>query len=143
MDRKWWTLIVVCTASFMLLLDITIVNVALPKIAADLHASFSQIQWVIDANALTLASALLTAGALADLLGRRLVFAIGLGLFSRATGGAADRRARDPCRLHGAMNELTLVSGVAALVGAALALALVRGRDFVTYPHPPPAAAGA
>jgi EmrB/QacA subfamily drug resistance transporter len=81
-ERKWWTLIVVCTATFMLLLDITIVNVALPRIATDLHASFSQIQWVIDAYALTLASALLTAGALADLLGRRLVFAVGLALFS-------------------------------------------------------------
>src|SRR5436305_938291 len=82
MERKWWTLIVVCVATFMLLLDITIVNVALPKIASDLHASFSDIQWVIDAYALTLASVLLTAGVLADLFGRRLLFAIGLGLFS-------------------------------------------------------------
>jgi EmrB/QacA subfamily drug resistance transporter len=82
MERKWWTLIVVCVATFMLLLDITIVNVALPQIAGQLHASFSEIQWVIDAYALTLASVLLTAGALADLFGRRLVFSIGLGLFS-------------------------------------------------------------
>jgi EmrB/QacA subfamily drug resistance transporter len=82
MERKWWTLIVVCTATFMLLLDITIVNVALPKIATDLKASFSDIQWVIDAYALTLACVLLTAGSLADLLGRRLVFSIGLGLFA-------------------------------------------------------------
>jgi EmrB/QacA subfamily drug resistance transporter len=82
MERKWWTLIVVCIATFMLLLDITIVNVALPKIAEDLNASFSDIQWVIDAYALTLASTLLTAGSLADLLGRRLVFAVGLGLFA-------------------------------------------------------------
>ncbi len=82
MERKWWTLIVVCVATFMLLLDITIVNVALPSIAADLHASFSDIQWVIDAYALTLAALLLTTGALADLLGRKLVFTIGLVLFS-------------------------------------------------------------
>ncbi len=82
MERKWWTLIVVCIATFMLLLDITIVNVALPSIATDLKASFSDIQWVIDAYALTLASLLLTAGALADLLGRRLVFSVGLGLFA-------------------------------------------------------------
>src|SRR5437588_2340102 len=82
MERKWWTLIVVCIATFMLLLDITIVNVALPKIASDLKASFSDIQWVIDAYALTLASVLLTTGVLADLLGRRLVFSIGLGLFA-------------------------------------------------------------
>jgi EmrB/QacA subfamily drug resistance transporter len=82
MQRKWWTLLVVCIGTFMLLLDITIVNVALPKIATDLKASFSDIQWVIDAYALTLAALLLTAGALADLLGRRLLFAIGLGLFA-------------------------------------------------------------
>src|SRR5947209_12926236 len=85
MERKWWTLIVVCVAVFMLLLDITIVNVALPKIATDLHASFSDIQWVIDAYALTLASVLLTTGSLADLLGRRLVFTVGLVLFSFAS----------------------------------------------------------
>src|SRR5213593_2242328 len=82
MERKWWTLVVVCIGTFMLLLDITIVNVALPKIALDLKASFSDIQWVIDAYALTLASVLLTTGALADLLGRRLMFSIGLGLFA-------------------------------------------------------------
>src|SRR5436305_7372851 len=82
MERKWWTLLVVCIGTFMLLLDITIVNVALPKIATDLHASFSDIQWVIDAYALTLASVLLTAGSLADLVGRRLVFSIGLCLFA-------------------------------------------------------------
>src|ERR1700720_4442585 len=85
MERKWWTLLVVCVATFMLLLDITIVNVALPNIARDLKASFSDIQWVIDAYALTLASVLLTAGALADLIGRRLVFAVGLALFSFAS----------------------------------------------------------
>jgi EmrB/QacA subfamily drug resistance transporter len=81
MERKWWTLIIVCIATFMLLLDITIVNVALPKIATDLKASFTDIQWVIDAYSLTLASVLLTTGTLADLFGRKLLFTIGLGLF--------------------------------------------------------------
>jgi EmrB/QacA subfamily drug resistance transporter len=85
MERKWWTLICVCVGTFMLLLDITIVNVALPKIASSLKASFSDIQWVIDAYALTLASLLLTAGALADLFGRRLLFSIGLVLFALAS----------------------------------------------------------
>jgi EmrB/QacA subfamily drug resistance transporter len=85
MLRKWWTLIVVCVGTFMLLLDITIVNVALPKIASDLKASFSDIQWVIDAYALTLASVLLTAGTLADRLGRRLVYSVGLVLFALAS----------------------------------------------------------
>ncbi len=82
MEKKWWTLLVVCAATFMLLLDITIVIVALPTIQSELHASFSDVQWVIDAYALTLASVLLTAGALADRYGRRLLFSIGLIVFT-------------------------------------------------------------
>ena len=62
MDRKWWTLIAVCVGTFMLLLDVTIVNVALPSIQASLKASFSDLQWVIDAYALMLAALLLTTG---------------------------------------------------------------------------------
>ena len=59
MERKWWTLLATCLAAFMLLLDITIVNVALPDIQKSLDASFSDLQWVVDAYALTLASLLL------------------------------------------------------------------------------------
>src|SRR5579871_4453889 len=66
----------------MLLLDVTIVVVAIPDIQDGLHASFGQIQWVIDAYALTLASLLLTAGVLADRYGRRLLFSIGLVIFT-------------------------------------------------------------
>jgi EmrB/QacA subfamily drug resistance transporter len=84
-DRKWWTLITVCIATFMLLLDITIVNVALPRIQSGLHSSFTDLQWVIDAYALTLGALLLTAGSLADMLGRRMIFAIGVVLFSAAS----------------------------------------------------------
>ena len=69
----------------MLLLDITIVNVALPEIQKDFHASLSDLQWVIDAYALSLAALMLTAGSIADLRGRRLVFATGLGIFSLAS----------------------------------------------------------
>jgi EmrB/QacA subfamily drug resistance transporter len=82
MQKKWWTLIAVCLGTFMLLLDVTIVNVALPDIQKSLHSSFSDLQWVVDAYALTLASLLLTAGSLADLFGRRLLFTIGLVLFT-------------------------------------------------------------
>src|SRR5579864_2870502 len=91
LDRKWWTLIVVCTAIFMLLLDITIVNVALPPIARSLHAGFTDLQWVIDAYALALATCVLNAGSLADLLGRKRVFVAGVVLFSAASAlcGAA------------------------------------------------------
>src|SRR3954471_5901029 len=85
MDRKWWTVIAVCTATFMLLLDITIVNVALPSIERDLDASFTDLQWVIDAYALTLAALLLTGGSLADRVGRRRVFLIGLVAFTVAS----------------------------------------------------------
>src|SRR5438105_9657538 len=85
LERKWWTLIAVCVAIFMLLLDITIVNVALPAIARSLHASFTDLQWVVDAYALTLATCVLNAGSLADLLGRKRVFAVGLALFTAAS----------------------------------------------------------
>src|SRR4051812_49550535 len=81
-DRRWWTLGAVCVATFMLLLDITIVNVALPDIARDLRSSFTDLQWVIDAYALSLAALLLTAGSLADLLGRRKIFVAGPALFT-------------------------------------------------------------
>ena len=56
MERKWWTLLAVCLGTFMLLVDVTIVNVALPSIQDDLHASFAQLQWVVDAYALALAA---------------------------------------------------------------------------------------
>ena len=64
MERKWWTLIAVSVAIFMLLLDITVVNVALPDIQRSLHSSFSDLQWVLTAYALTLAAFLLTASIL-------------------------------------------------------------------------------
>ena len=81
-DHRWWTLAAVCTGVFMLLLDITIVNVALPDIGRSFHASFADLQWVISAYALTLAAFLLTAGSLADLYGRRRLFASGIVIFT-------------------------------------------------------------
>src|SRR4051794_23612585 len=81
-DPKWWTLVAVCLGVFILLLDITIVNVALVSIQTDLGASISDLQWVIDAYALSLAALLLTAGSLADLFGRRRLFVIGTALFT-------------------------------------------------------------
>jgi len=85
MERKWWTLILVCVATFMLLLDVTIVNVALPSIQKALGANFNDLQWVIDAYALMLAALLLTAGSLADLFGRKRVFILGLAVFAGAS----------------------------------------------------------
>jgi EmrB/QacA subfamily drug resistance transporter len=83
--NKWWTLVAVCLGTFMLLLDITIVNVALPDIQIALHSSFSDLQWVVDAYALTLAAFLLTAGSLADMYGRRRMYLIGLVVFTLAS----------------------------------------------------------
>jgi EmrB/QacA subfamily drug resistance transporter len=80
--NRWWTLAAVIVATFMLLLDITIVNVALPKIQADFKATLADLQWVIDAYALGLAAFQLTAGSIADLRGRRLVFMTGLAVFT-------------------------------------------------------------
>jgi EmrB/QacA subfamily drug resistance transporter len=84
-EDRWWTLGAVCVATFMLLLDITIVNVALPSIADSLHSSFTDLQWVIDAYALSLAALLLTWGSTSDRVGRRAIFVLGLGLFTVAS----------------------------------------------------------
>lgn len=126
-DGKWWTLVAVCTGVFMLLLDITIVNVALPDIQSELNASLSDLQWVIDAYALSLAALLLTAGSLADLFGRRLVFVIGTALFT--LGSIACGAAQD-------ITFLTLARAFQGIGGAAMfatALALIasayQGRD--------------
>jgi EmrB/QacA subfamily drug resistance transporter len=119
MERKWWTLVAVSVATFMLLLDITVVNVALPSIRQDLGASFTDLQWVVDAYALTLAALVLAAGSLADRLGRRRLFAAGLGIFSVASLLCA--LAPDPTLLSLAR----AVQGVGGAVLFAVSLALV------------------
>jgi EmrB/QacA subfamily drug resistance transporter len=123
MQRKWWTLIAVSVATFMLLLDITVVNVALPSIREDLGASFTDLQWVVDAYALTLAALVLTAGSLADRLGRRRLFAAGLAIFSVASLLCA--LAPDPTLLSLAR----AAQGVGGAVLFAVSLALV-AQDF-------------
>jgi EmrB/QacA subfamily drug resistance transporter len=119
MARKWWTLLAVSVATFMLLLDITVVNTALPAIEEDLGASFTDLQWVIDAYTLSLAALVLTAGSLADRLGRRRVFAIGLGIFTLASLAAG--LAPDPTFL----NIARAVQGIGGAVMFAVSLALV------------------
>ena len=119
MARKWWTLLAVSVATFMLLLDITVVNVALPSIREDLGASFTDLQWVVDAYALTLAALVLTAGSLADRLGRRRVFAVGLGIFSLASLLCA--LSPDPTFL----NLARALQGIGGAVMFAVSLALI------------------
>jgi EmrB/QacA subfamily drug resistance transporter len=119
MQRKWWTLIAVSVATFMLLLDITVVNTALPSIQEDLGATFTDLQWVVDAYTLPLAALVLTAGVLADRLGRRRVFAVGLGIFT--LGSLLAGLATDPTFL----NLARAVQGVGGAVMFAVSLALI------------------
>ncbi len=127
MERKWWTLIAVSVGTFMLLLDVTIVNVALPSIQTSLKATFSDLQWVIDAYALTLAALLLTTGSLADLFGRRRIFVIGLIIFSLSS--LASGLATTPLWLNLARGAQGV--GGAAMFSTSLALigASFQGRE--------------
>src|SRR3954447_23842075 len=126
-DPKWWTLGAVCLGTFILLLDITIVNLALPSIQQDLHSTFADLQCVIDAYALTLAALLLTGGALADMYGRRKLYLLGLVLFVAAS--VLCGLAQSPLML-----ELSRgLQGVGGAVMFAVSLALLaqafRGRE--------------
>jgi EmrB/QacA subfamily drug resistance transporter len=130
MERKWWTLTLVSIATFMLLLDVTVVNVALPDIQRELDASLSSLQWVVDAYSLMLASFLLTAGSLGDRLGRRRVFTLGFGVFTFASL---------LCGLSNDPTVLNLARGLQGIGGAgmfATSLALIgqefHGRDRAT-----------
>jgi EmrB/QacA subfamily drug resistance transporter len=130
MERKWWTLVLISIATFMLLLDITVVNVALPDIQRDLNASLSSLQWVVDAYSLMLAALLLTAGSLGDRLGRRRVFSIGFGVFTAASF---------LCGIAHEPTLLNLARGLQGVGGAAMfatSLALIgqefHGRDRAT-----------
>jgi EmrB/QacA subfamily drug resistance transporter len=119
MDRKWRTLVIVCVGIFMLLLDITIVNVALPKIQKDLHASFTDLEWVVDAYSLLLASVVLNAGSLGDMLGRKRVFLTGVVLFTAAS--AACGAATSPLFLNLARGA----QGIGGAIMFAVSLALL------------------
>jgi MFS family permease len=125
--NKWWTLVAVCLGTFMLLLDVTIVNVALPDIQRALHSSFADLQWVVDAYALTLAAFLLTAGSLADMYGRRRLYLVGLAVFTAASA---------LCGFAASTLMLQLSRGLQGVGGAimfAVSLALLadafRGKD--------------
>jgi EmrB/QacA subfamily drug resistance transporter len=83
--RKWMPLIAVCLGTFMLLVDVTIVTVALPDMAVDLKTSFSSLQWVVDIYTLILAALLLAMGSVADLYGRRRLYLGGLVVFALAS----------------------------------------------------------
>src|SRR6266851_8382928 len=81
-NRKWWTLAAVAVGLFMIMLDNTVVNVALPSIRKSLGIGISELEWVVNAYALTFGVLLLSGGKLADMLGRRRIFIIGLVIFT-------------------------------------------------------------
>ena len=83
--RRWWALALLCSAYFMVILDVSIVNVALPSIQEDLHFKPDDLQWVLSAYALTFGGFLLLGGRVADVLGRRVVFMGGVALFTLAS----------------------------------------------------------
>src|SRR5260221_12455336 len=123
MERKWWTLVLISIATFMLLLDITVVNVALPGLPRELGPSLSSLQWVAPASSLPLAAFLLTAGSLGARLGRRRVFTIGFTIFTFASF---------LCGIAGDPTLLNLARGLQGVGGAgmfATSLALI-GQGF-------------
>lgn len=125
--RKWWPLVAVCAGTFMLLVDVTIVNVALPEIATSLGTSFDQLQWVVDVYALGLAALVLGAGSLADLYGRRRLYLGGLTLFalsSLACGLAPNAGLLIVARAVQGIGAAAMFSTTIALLNA-----IYRGRD--------------
>ena len=133
--RRWLPLLAVCLGTFMLLLDVTIVNVALPDMAADLRASFTDLQWVVNGYALVLAALLLAIGSAADLLGRRRTYLGGLALFALASLACALASA------PGALIAARAVQGIGGAAMFATTLALLgdsyqgrdRGTAFATW----------
>jgi EmrB/QacA subfamily drug resistance transporter len=120
---KWSPLVAVCLGAFMLLVDVTIVTVALPDMAGDLQASFTGLQWVLDAYALALAALVLGAGSLADQIGRRRVYVAGLVIFALASLG---------CGLAPGAEMLIVARAVQGVGGAAM-LATTMALLNVTY----------
>src|SRR3954452_6963390 len=123
-NSRWLALAVLAVAQFMVVLDVTIVNVALPAIQADLHFSVDGLQWVVNAYTLAFGGLLLLGGRVSDLLGRRRMFLVGLGLFAVASlaGGLATS--------SGTLVGVRAVQGIGAALLSPAALALLT----VTFP---------
>src|SRR5213595_688014 len=109
-NRKWLTLVALCFALFMIMLDNTVVNVALPSIRRDLGLGISELEWVVNAYALVFAVLMLSGGKLADQLGRRRIFLFGLFVFTASSLG---------CGLSGDATQLIATRAVQG-IGAAL-----------------------
>src|SRR5947208_16013798 len=123
-NRKWWTLASVSIGLFMIMLDNTIVNVALPTIQSSLHLQYSELEWVVTGYALTFGALMLTGGKIADLLGRRLAFVAGLVIFTLSSLA---------CGLAGGASVL-IAARVVQGVGAALMNPATLSIITVTFP---------
>jgi EmrB/QacA subfamily drug resistance transporter len=123
-NRKWWTLGAMCFALFMVMLDNTVVNVALPSIQRDLHAQISALEWVVNGYTLTFAVLIATGGRLGDIFGRRLMFLSGVIIFAitSATAGLA----QDPAMLIGSR----------AVQGVGAALMMPATLSIITHAFP-------
>ncbi|WP_279571297.1 MFS transporter [Streptomyces hainanensis] len=124
---KWWPLVAVCLGNFMLLIDVTIVVTALPRMAEDLDAGLTDLQWVMDAYALALAALLMAAGAAGDILGRRRVYVLGLAGF--AVSSLACALAPDARTLIAARAVQGLAAAAMFATNAPLLAAAYQGRD--------------
>src|SRR5204863_4492773 len=123
-NRKWWTLAAVSFGLFMIMLDNTIVNVALPSIERSLDLKISELEWVVTGYALTFGALMLTGGKLADLLGRRLIFVVGLAVFTLSSLA---------CGLAGSAS-LLIAARVVQGVGAAMMNPSTLSIITVTFP---------
>ncbi len=109
--KKWWVLTVISFSLFMILLDVTIVNIALPAIMRDFNADLASIEWIMNVYVLVFAALLLTLGKLGDLFGRKRLFGIGLGIFTIASLG---------CSVAPNLPILLVGRGIQAIGGAAM-----------------------
>src|SRR3954453_16543965 len=136
MNRSRLTLTVVCAATAMLMLDIAVVNTAVPTIARDLDAGFQSIQWIVPAYTVALAATVLTAGSLAHRLGRRRTFAIGLVLFTpmyAASGATPSIPRLDPFRPAQGLGPAVMFATSFALIRDAFPDPAPRGGAFAAY----------
>jgi EmrB/QacA subfamily drug resistance transporter len=124
-NRKWWTLAAVSFGLFMIMLDNTIVTVALPTIRRDLGIGLPELEWIVTAYALTFAVFMLSGGKLADLLGRRLMFNVGLAIFTTASLAC------------GLADNASLLIGARALQGVGAAIMNPATLSIVTATFPP------
>jgi EmrB/QacA subfamily drug resistance transporter len=124
-NRRWWTLAAMCFALFMIMLDNTVVNVALPSIKRDLDASFASLEWTVSAYTLSLGVLLITGGRLGDIYGRRRVFLAGVVLFAASSAF-----------IGFAQSEAWLIGG-RVVQGLGAALMLPATLSIITNTFPP------